>query len=472
MEDQSASDRASSRRWWKVILIPTLLAALAGFLISYAFPARYTSQSMVLMEGPRIPDAFVQPVFGGDRTQHLSVVQQRVLSPGRLRPMLERLGLAKGNQNVEDAIDNVQQSVTIEPVPDIAQAGAAGKAGQSSSIPGFYVNYTGPTAREAQEVCSELTSMLLEEDLRAKQEQMSGTADFLSGQLAEAKQNIDSLDRKLAAFKSKHRGQLPSDQDDNLKTLMELNSRLEADTQNLNRANRDKAFAESMLAQELATWRKSESASNREILQQQLIDLQSQLINLQTRRTNENSDSTKVRADIAQVSSKLAEINDASAKRSDTGTENKSGAEPQEIRQLQLQVHQYEGLITQSTDDQKKFQQEIAVYQNRTASSPAIEEEYRELARDYDNAQKIYQDDLAKLSTVKMAAQAQQQQLGDQMALLDPASLPDSPDFPNRTLFAGGGLFAGLVFSVGLALRHRYKPATSKTLPAVAWSKG
>ena len=64
-------------------------------------------------------------------------------------------------------------------------------------------------------------------------------------------------------------------------------------------------------------------------------------------------------------------------------------------RQLRLQVHQYEDLISQATRDQKKLQQEISVYQGRVALSPAIEEQYKELARDYDNTQKNYQDLLA-----------------------------------------------------------------------------
>jgi capsular polysaccharide biosynthesis protein len=51
-----------------------------------------------------------------------------------------------------------------------------------------------------------------------------------------------------------------------------------------------------------------------------------------------------------------------------------------------------------------------------------------------------------------MATQAQQQQQGEQMALLNPASLPDSPSFPNRLLFAGGGLGAGFVLGLGLTL--------------------
>ena len=53
-------------------------------------------------------------------------------------------------------------------------------------------------------------------------------------------------------------GQLPGDEENNLKILMGLNSQLEANTQTLNRAQQDKAYTESMLAQQLAAWKSSQ----------------------------------------------------------------------------------------------------------------------------------------------------------------------------------------------------------------------
>jgi uncharacterized protein involved in exopolysaccharide biosynthesis len=242
-----------------------------------------------------------------------------------------------------------------------------------------------------------------------------------------------------------------------------LNSQLDANTQNLNRATQDKAYTESLLAQQLAAWKTSQSASNPQTLQQQLSQLQTQLIDLEARYTEDHPDVIKTKADIEQVKKKLKEINDASATGGDVANDKGSGSEPGEIRQLRLQIHQYQDLIAQATRDQKKLQQEIAVYQSRVASSPAVEGEYKELARDYDNAQKVYQDDLAKQSTSKMATQAQQQQQGEQMALLDPATLPDSPSFPNRLLFAAGGLGSGLVLGLSLALWMELRDKSIRT---------
>jgi polysaccharide chain length determinant protein (PEP-CTERM system associated) len=454
------------RRRMKVILIPALLAPLAGFLVSYVFPAKYTSQSLVLVEAPKIPDAVVQQVFTQDLTEHITTIEQRVLSPARLRPMVERLGLVKGGQNLEDVVDNIRLSMTIEPVvTDLALIGPGGKKrpGQGSPVPGFYVNYTASTAQEAQQICTDLTSMLLEEDLKSRQDASQGTTLFLTKQVEDAKQNLDDLDKKLAAFKNQHMGQLPGDEDNNVKILMGLNSQLDANTQNLNRATQDKAYTESMLAQQLSAWKTAQSTSNPQTLQQQLSQMQAQLVDLEARYTPDHPDVIKTKADIAQVKRKLAEINDTTAKAGDDANEKGSGSEPPEIRQLRLQIHQYQDMIAQATKDQKKLQSEISVYQGRVASSPVVEGEYKELARDYDNAQKVYQDDLAKQSTSKMATQAEQQQQGEQMALLNPANLPDTPSFPNRPLFAGGGLGAGLVLGLGLALWLEFRDKCIRT---------
>ena len=444
---------AMLRRRMKVILIPALLAPLAGFFVSYAFPSKYTSQSLVLVEGQKVPQGIVQPVVTADLTERIATLQQQVLSQSRLQPMLERTGLAKPGQNVDDLIDNIRLSMTVEPVvTDLSQIGTTKpKPGQSSPVPGFYVNYTASNAREAQQICNELTSLLLEENLKSREDVARGTTDFLSKQVEDTKHNLDDLDSKLAAFKKQYMGQLPGDEDNNLKILMGLNSQLDANTQSLSRAQQDKAYTESLLAQQVAAWKNSGSASNPQSLQQQLSQLQAQLIDLEARYTADLPDVIKTQADIAQVKKNLDEANNPSSTASTT-PDKQSASEPAEIRQLRLQVHQYEDLIAQATRDQKKLQQEISMYQGRVALSPAIEEQYKQLARDYDNTQKVYQDLLADQSKSDLALKMEQQQQGEQMHLLNPASMPDLPSFPNRPLFAGGGLGAGLALGIGLAL--------------------
>ena len=76
------------------------------------------------------------------------------------------------------------------------------------TYPGFYLNLTADDPHEAQQLCGEITSMLLEENLRTRERVAQGTTDFLSVQVEEAKRNLDDLDAKLAVFKQQHFGQL------------------------------------------------------------------------------------------------------------------------------------------------------------------------------------------------------------------------------------------------------------------------
>jgi polysaccharide chain length determinant protein (PEP-CTERM system associated) len=457
---------AMLRRRMKVILIPALLAPLAGFLVSYGFAAKYTSQSLVLVVGQKVPEGIVQSVVTQDLSQRIATLQQQVLSQERLQPMLERVGFAKPGQDLDEAIEGIRNNMSVEPVvTDLSQASSGGKKkpGQGTSVPGFTVNYTAATARRAQLICNELTSLLLTENLRSREDVARGTTDFLSKQVEDTKRNLDELDSKLAAFKKQYMGQLPGDEDNNLKILMGLNSQLESNTQTLSRAQQDKAYTESLLAQQLSAWKNSQSASNPQSLQQQLSQLQTQLIELQARYTADHPDVIKTQADISEVKKRLAEVNSPSAKGTDISADKESASEPPEIRQLRLQVHQYEDLISQATRDQKRLTQEISVYQGRVSLSPAIEEQYKQLARDYENTQKVYQDLLADKSKSDIALKMEQQQEGEQMRMLNPANLPDLPSFPNRILFAGAGLGAGLGLGVGLALWLEFRDNSIRT---------
>src|ERR1700693_3995901 len=98
---------AMLRRRIKVILLPALLAPLAGFLVSYFFAAKYTSQSLVLVEAQKVPQGIVEPMVTEDLAERVALLQQQILSQSRLQPMLERTGLAKPGKNLDDVIERI-----------------------------------------------------------------------------------------------------------------------------------------------------------------------------------------------------------------------------------------------------------------------------------------------------------------------------------------------------------------------------
>jgi len=458
---------AMLRRRLKVILIPALLAPLAGFGVSYVFPPKFTSQSTVLVEAQKVPDNYVQPVITSDFTQRIQTLSQQVLSPSRLRPVIQSLALVKPDEE-DKLIQEIQQNMQVEPViTSMSAAGISGAKKKKASatdepLPGFNVNYTDNNAVRAQKICNAMTPLIVDENLRSRAEVAQGTTEFLSRQVEDAKRAIDELDAKLANFKKQYMGQLPGDVDNNMRMLMSLNSQLDATTQTLSRAQQDKAYTESMLAQQIAAWKSSQSNTNPQTLEQELTQLQGQLLQLQARYTDDYPDVIKTKADIAEVEKKLKEINAAAANATDS-SEKASASEPPEIRQLRLQIHQYQSVIEQATLDQKRLQSQIGVYQNRTAMSPGVEEQYKLLTRDNDNAQSFYKELLAKKSASGLATNMENQQEGEQMHILVAAGLPDSPSFPNRPIFAAGGLGVGLALGLVIAIFLEFSDKSIRT---------
>jgi polysaccharide chain length determinant protein (PEP-CTERM system associated) len=443
---------AMLRRRMKVILIPTLLAPLVGFAVSYAFSPKFTSTSTVLVAEQKVPEGYVKPAITEDLGQRVATLQQRALGADQLRPLIDRLQLAKGKGGVEDVIEDIRTNISIAPVATTALP-TPGRKNLQGDLPGFQVSYTASNPRQAQEICAGLTDIMLNVNLKDRAQSAQSTTEFLGRQVQEAKATLDSLDSQLATFKARYVGQLPGDEDSNLKVLMGMNSQLDANTQTLSRAQQDKAYTESLLAQQLASWKSSQTTTNPTNLEQQLTTLQSQLITLQGRYTDDYPDVVKTKNDIAALQKKLKEVNTAAANAPVASASDQSNlAEPPEIQQLRLQIHQYQQVITQATRDQQRLQEQIKIYQGRVALSPAVEEQYRKLTRDYDTAQKFYDDTSKQEKESETQTAMEREQQGEQMQLQIPADLPDSPTFPNRFVFAGGGLAAGLALGFGLAM--------------------
>jgi uncharacterized protein involved in exopolysaccharide biosynthesis len=402
----------------------------------------------------KVPEGYVKPAITQGLSTRVSTLEQIALGADRLRPLIDRLQLAKGSRSVDGVIDEIRAGINVKAVATAGIPNTGGKKkGLDEDVPGFNVLYTARNAQEARDVCAGVTDIMLQENLEDRIKGATSTNQFLVRQVEEAKRSLDTLDSQYAAFKQRYVGQLPGDEDNNLKILMGMNSQLDANTQTLSRAQQDKAYTESLLSQQLAAWKSSQTATNPQNLEQQLATLQSQLITLQGRYTDDYPDVVKTKKDIAELQKKLKEINSAAANAPATSTSDPANlSEPPEIQQLRMQIHQYQQVITQASRDQQRLQDQIKIYQGRVALSPAVEEQYRKLTRDYEAAQKFYDDKSKQEKDSETQTAMEREQQGEQMQLQNPADLPDTPTFPNRLIFAGGGLAGGLALGFGLAM--------------------
>jgi polysaccharide chain length determinant protein (PEP-CTERM system associated) len=435
------------RRWW-LILLPAILGPAIGYAIALALPSRYTSQTLVLVEQQKVPDTFVQSVITEELAKRLGTMQEQILSRTRLQPIIEKFGLYKnkvGRVPMEDLVNDMRDAIELKPVRTVASA-------RGGDMPGFYLSFTADNPRMAQQVCAEITSMFIEENLRIREQSAQGTTSFLDAQLADAKRQLDEQDARLAQFKRKHIGGLPDETQTNLNLLMTVNTRLDATTQALNRAQQDKTYTESLLAQQVAAWQapKSGGGSRPETDQQRLEAMENELLALQARYTSDHPDVVKLRNSIEQLKQKLREGvgNDKAAE----SAQGPAGPDPPQILQWRSQLHAYNEAIGQYTREQERLKEQVKLYQSRIQLSPLVEQEYKQLTRDYDMALRFYNELLAKRNQSQMATNLERRQQGEQFRVMDPANLPEEPAFPNRPLFAASGLGIGLALGLGIAL--------------------
>jgi protein tyrosine kinase modulator len=433
------------RRRWPLIVLLTVVGSGLGYGITYLLPKRFTSKTLVLVQQPTVPKDYVKSVVPDDTNQRLAAMKQEILSRTRLEPVIKQFGLYANDINrvpMEDLVDRLRKAIIVTPIQPMAET-------RSQGLPGFTISVDYPDARVAQQICSTITSMFMEENLQVRQQRAEQTTQFLARQLDDAKAKLDAQDAKLAAFQRRYLGSLPDEEQTNLNLLTGLNSQLDAATQAAARAQQDKAFTESMLTQQLAAWQATQAGQDPVTYEKQLEVLETQLTALEARYTDDYPDVIKTKNDIAALKKKIA-----STKKEGTVAGNGNGAtqvEPPQIQSLRAQIHQYNQAIQQKIAQQEEIQRQIKIYQARVQSTPAVEQEYKGLTRDYQTALGFYNDLLKKRDESAMATDLERRQQGEQFEVLDPASFPDAPSFPNKILFSLGGFGGGLILGCGLA---------------------
>src|ERR1700674_3633016 len=433
------------RRRYMLIILLAVFGGVAGFAAARIIPKQYTSKTLVLVQQPEAQP--VTPIATDNVNQRLATMQQQILSTARLEPVIRDLNLYPDDINrlpKEEIFDRLRKAITITPVAPMTET-------RAQNLPGFTISVVFDDPQVAQKICSMITSMVIEEDIKVSGDVDVGTTKFLNKQLAQAKTNLDEQEPKLAGFLRRYVGSLPEDSQANLAFLNGQTTQLEAATQAVNRAQQDKSFAESILAQQLSAWQATQSGQNPETLDQQLEAMPAQLTALQSKYTDDHPDVIKAKNDIAVLKQKIAESEQRKIAAAPEKTTLVKG-EPTQILQLRAQIHQYDQVIKERTAQQEQIKKQIDIYQARVAASPGVEQEYKLLTRDHQTVLDSYNDLMKKRDASAMSQQFDQSKQNDRFHVLDPANYPNAPSFPKMPIFAGGGFGAGLMLGLGLGL--------------------
>jgi polysaccharide chain length determinant protein (PEP-CTERM system associated) len=436
------------RRFW-LILTSAILLLGVGIGLSHILPPQYVSQTLVLIEQQKVPENYVKPVVTEDLGGRLASMKEQILSRSRLEPIITKFNLFAGSNNtMDDRIDQTRKAIQITPILS-SQA--------SHGMPGFFITFKAQDARIAQQVCGEITSLFVSENLNAREQSAEGTTDFLKQQLADSKRNLDEQDAKLAVFQQKYFGKLPEQEPSNTNTLQALTTQLDAVTQSLGRMQENETFLQAMISQQTHELQGLEPGSgiSADERQKELKTLIAHKQELEALYTPDHPDLLAISRRIADLRAEIAHASAEPAPKAALAPVTRT--DPPQLLQLKAQLRGVQQSMAAAKQEQTRLQQKIRTYESRIESSPLVEQEYKQVTRDHDTALQFYNSLLTKMNESSMATALEQRQQGEQFRVMDAPNLPDAPTFPNPFVFAGGGFAVGLFLGLLIAALLEYR---------------
>jgi len=442
------------KRRFRLILVSTIVFLAVGVGLSYILPKIYVSQTLVLIEQQKVPEDYVKPVVDEDLSGRLASMKEQILSRSRIEPIITKFNLFAGKRDMDDRVDLTRKAIKVTQIK-------SEQSNATKGMPGFFVSFEARDARTAQQVCGEITSLFVSENLSAREQSAEGTSDFLKQQLEDSKGKLDEQDAKLADFERKYIGRLPGQEATNNNTLQALTTQLDAVTQSVNHLQQNETFLETMVAQQTQSTQGTDAVSgiSADERRAQLKTLTEQKQALDALYTPDHPDVVAISRKITALQ---AQIDQSPADSAPINNVVVQTASPQ-LQQLRAQLRAAQQSTAAERQEQVRINKQIKADESKIEASPVVEEEYKQITRDHDTALAFYNSLLTKMNESSMATALEQRQQGEQFRVMDAPNLPDAPRFPNPLIFAGGGLAGGLFLGVLIAAFLEYRDTALRT---------
>jgi len=434
---------AAKRRKWAIIL-PTLGFCTLAAVIAYKMANTYKAETVIMVDPQQVPSIYVTPTVSSSISDRLSTIQQQVLSPSRVQKLIDTLNLypeLRGVRSKEDVVRKVQNSILV----DNAASGG-------SHLSTFRISYVGKHPEEVAHVANQLATMFIDENMKAREDQSVGTAEFLDHELEQTKAELERKDKEVQAVKARNIMELPDSKQYHIEVLGNLRAQLQSSQDRVNQDQQQKVYVQSLMASshptvDLDSNDQTSGASPQEI---EIQKLESRLAELETRYGPNHPDVRRARKDLEDLRKK-AEAQASKVRKQPPVQVESLASNANKNPVLESQLNKLNQEIEGQTKLQAQLQEQINFHTSKLEQIPIFEQQIAGLMRDYESLRAHYTSLLDKKLSAQMASALETRQKAERFVILDLAVPPNHPFSPNRPLICLAGLFGGLLGGIGLA---------------------
>jgi uncharacterized protein involved in exopolysaccharide biosynthesis len=190
-------------------LIPFVLIALIGSLVTLAWPSRYLAQGTILVSSQEIPSDLVRPTVAALANDRIQTIQQRIMTRDNLLAIAKKFQIRpfwQGDMSGSDLVEFIRSRVQIAPVKDDLLAGTNPRKNAIAFTVGF--EYEKPQV--AAGVANELVTMILNEDVRSRTDFATQTTRFLEQEVQRLEDKLGQINNQINEFSAANPGAMPN----------------------------------------------------------------------------------------------------------------------------------------------------------------------------------------------------------------------------------------------------------------------
>ena len=210
--DRALEEARSTWRFRWPALTAAAIACVIGWVVVFALPDRYEADARVFVD----TRTALKPALQGLTTEQnvdaqINYVRQSLLEGPQLEKIAKDTGVLPGTPTDERSRAKILTLLSNNISLTVDNAGSQGDE-RSTAGTIYSFRYSDPNRDRALRVVSTLLKTFVEETLGAKREGSEQAQAFLGAQIKDYEQRLSSAEDRLAAFKKKNVGLMPSEQ--------------------------------------------------------------------------------------------------------------------------------------------------------------------------------------------------------------------------------------------------------------------